>query len=201
MEHGDPLAVPGTAFAYADTGYVLLGEIIERTTGTGLAEALRTLLDYDALGLDATYLESLEPVPAAAQPRTHAYFLDIDRDRLDPSVDLYGGGGLVAPMADVARFYRALLAGEVFEDPETLETMLDVPEYSSADPAGMGIYLNVLSSEECWSHQGFWGTVAATCPGPDITVTVAIGQAQSELDLNDVAADAIEAVNSARIEG
>ena len=58
MDHGDPVGEPGTVYAYSDTGYVLLGEIIERATGAPLADAYRTLLDFEGLHLDETYLES-----------------------------------------------------------------------------------------------------------------------------------------------
>src|SRR5205814_1177974 len=44
MKHGKPLALPGAAFHYSDTGYVLLGEILERRTGHSLAAAYRSLL-------------------------------------------------------------------------------------------------------------------------------------------------------------
>ena len=70
MDHGAPVGEPGTVYAYSDTGYSLLGEIIERATGAPLADAYRTLLDFEGLHLDATYLESLEPAPpGSAGPR------------------------------------------------------------------------------------------------------------------------------------
>ena len=53
----------------------------------------------------------------------------------DPSADLYGGGGLVADVRDLARFYAALVAGDVFDDPATLTTMTSVPD-ASADVGG-----------------------------------------------------------------
>src|SRR5207249_2644707 len=71
MTHGKPLFKPGTSFHYSDTGYVLLGEIIERQTQQSLAAAYRSLLGFDRLGLHETYLETLEPTPAKAMPRAH----------------------------------------------------------------------------------------------------------------------------------
>jgi D-alanyl-D-alanine carboxypeptidase len=38
---GDPLGPPGQQFAYSDTGYILLGDIIERATGKTLGAAYR----------------------------------------------------------------------------------------------------------------------------------------------------------------
>src|SRR4051794_10516153 len=100
MTHGRPLFAPGMGFAYSDTGYILLGEVLERTTGRGLAAAYRRLLRFDRLGLDDTYLETLEPVPPGARPRAHQYLGDIDMTGADPSFDLYGGGGLVSSVDD-----------------------------------------------------------------------------------------------------
>src|SRR5262249_28581674 len=66
VEHGKPYSAPGKEFHYADTGYILLGELLQRATGKGLGPALRGLLGYQRLGLRRTYLETLEPRPAGA---------------------------------------------------------------------------------------------------------------------------------------
>jgi D-alanyl-D-alanine carboxypeptidase len=84
MKHGKPLARPGAEFHYADTGYVLLGEILERVTGHSLAAAYRTLLHFNKLGLADTYLETLEPKPPHAKQRAHQYLGTIDTGSFDP---------------------------------------------------------------------------------------------------------------------
>jgi D-alanyl-D-alanine carboxypeptidase len=132
ITHGKPYGPPGKDFHYADTGYVLLGEIIERTTGRPLATALRRLLKFEKLGLAATYLESLEVRPHAAHPRAHQYYQQIDATAFDPSFDLYGGGGPISTVDDLTRFYRALLQGRVFEKRATLRTMLGKPTRSGS---------------------------------------------------------------------
>ena len=63
MLEGDPLGEPGEVYAYSDTGYVLLGDVIERATGGTLGAAYRDLLRFDVLGLDSTWLEQVEPEP------------------------------------------------------------------------------------------------------------------------------------------
>jgi D-alanyl-D-alanine carboxypeptidase len=78
MDHGDPLARPGVAYHYSDTGYVLVGEIIEQASGRPLAAAYRTLLGFERLGVDETYLETLEPAPTGVAPPAHQYVDDID---------------------------------------------------------------------------------------------------------------------------
>ncbi|MGZ8766308.1 MAG: serine hydrolase domain-containing protein, partial [Acidimicrobiia bacterium] len=72
--HGDPLGDPGEVFHYSDTGYLLLGEIIERVTDESLAAAVRRLIGFRKLGLDHTYWETFEEPPAGQAPRAHQYF-------------------------------------------------------------------------------------------------------------------------------
>lgn len=194
MAQGDPVGPPGEQFEYADTGYVILGDVIERTTGDDLGASLRALIGYDELGLDGTYLESIEEPPPAAGPRSHQLFGDLDTYDVDPSFDLWGGGGLVAPMRDVARFYDALLGGEVFDDDATLETMLEMSAVSADDPAGMGIFVSTVAGETCFGHTGFWNVLGLTCPDSDRSIGLTLGQALADTDLYAVAEDVLALV-------
>jgi len=160
MKWGKPHFEPGKDFHYSDTGYDLLGEMIERLSGMPLAKAYRTLLDFKKLGLDETYLETLEPVPAGVKSLSHPYFGEIDAIDLDPSHGLYGGAGLVSSVEDLARFYRALLKNEVFKRASTLLTMMIVPPTNTHTVAGayaLGINRVDISGNLCWGHRGFWG--------------------------------------------
>jgi D-alanyl-D-alanine carboxypeptidase len=177
MTNGKPLSEPGAEYHYSDTGYVLLGEMLERLTGRGLAAAYRTLLRFDRLGLDETYLETLEPRPEHAKPRAHQYLGTLDTTGFDPSFDLYGGGGLVSTVDDLVRFYRALLGGDVFKEPATLRTMLGKPASGSPSDLGMGIFAARLGGETCWGHGGFWGIVAFYCPRSRVTIASTVNQA------------------------
>lgn len=177
MDHGEPSGEPGEQYAYSDTGYIVLGEIIERASGAPLASAVRSLLDFDRLGLDETYWEALEPTPPGIAGRAHQYFGELDGYSLNPSFDLYGAAGLVSTADDLSAFYRALLRGELFAQPETLSTMLDIPATNAAVQAGMGIFRHDLSRTTCWGHSGMWGTAVLTCPGIDVTVATSIDQA------------------------
>ena len=97
------------------------------------------------------------------------------RDGFDPSFDLYGGGGLVSTVDDLARFYRALLHGQVFEKPATLRTMLGKPNSRRVADLGMGIFSNRIggrSGEDCWAHSGFWGTTVIDCPASNVTLAL-----------------------------
>ena len=179
MTHGEPYAPPGKEFHYSDTGYVLLGEILERRTGLGLADAYRSLLGFEKLDLGLTYLETLESRPRAAQPRAHQYYETIDSTGFDPTFDLYGGGGIVSTVDDLARFYRALLEGRVFKSTATLRTMLGKANPQRVADAGMGIFSVLIggrTGENCWGHSGFWGTTVVHCPHSGVTLALTVNQ-------------------------
>ncbi|MDX1991389.1 MAG: alpha/beta fold hydrolase [bacterium] len=184
VDTADPVGDPGAQYSYSDTGYILLGELIERQTGQNLGAAVRALLDYERLGMTNTYWERLESVPDRLE-MSHQYFGDVDiTESLDPSVDLFGGGGLVSTSRDLAVFFRALLRGEVFEQAQTLETMLTIPETNrgvqDGMDAGMGIFRISGDGLTCWTHGGFWGVIALYCPDLDIAIARSINQANQQ---------------------
>jgi len=183
IAYGDPHFKPGAGYHYSDTGYILLGEILEGYTRRPVAQALHLMLNFRRLGLDETYMETMEPLPVSARDLSHPYFGEGDTFAFDPSFDLYGGGGLVSSAEDLARFYRALLRGEIFRDPATLRTMLTVPPTNERSPGGayaMGLQRRTIGGQECWGHTGFWGTSAYHCAGPDVTIVRHYNQAQPE---------------------
>lgn len=174
MEKGRPYGAPGTVYHYSDTGYILLGEILERVTGQGLAQALRQLLGFDRLKLTSTWLETLEPAPAGVADRAHQYMGDLDIYAGDPSFDLYGGGGLVATPKDMAAFTRALLTGKVYRDPKTLDLMLSNPGITTERDYRMGIYAMTLAGDTGFGHTGFWNTFSFHIPATDVTMASSI---------------------------
>ena len=77
MANGEPLAPPGRNVSYSDTGYILLGQIVESVSGRPQAAAYRQLLRFGRLGVSATFFETLEPKPPGAGA-AHQYFGDLD---------------------------------------------------------------------------------------------------------------------------
>lgn len=176
MDRSKPIGAPGEVFSYSDTGYILLGEIMEQVSGLPQAIAYRTLLSFDRLGLRHTWFETLEPAPTDLPARAHQFAGNRDVTELNPSFDLFGGGGLVSTVRDEATFLRALMTGEVFDRADTLHTMLLIPT-TNIQPANgvgagyaMGIYSVVVDGQTCWGHTGFWGTSFFHCPPVDVTI-------------------------------
>ncbi len=168
-----PVGAPGERYHYSDTGYILLGAIIERYTGKNVGLAVRDLVGFRKLGLERTWFETLAPEPKAAGPRVHQYIGGADSWGLDPSFDLYGGGGIDAPLEEMGGFLEALLTGRVFARPSTLETMLRA---RSPDRGGYGLGIFQIDTlgHHGYGHAGFWGTIGYYFPADRLTVAVAV---------------------------
>lgn len=163
-EWGDPVGKPGEKFFYSDTGFVLMGHMIERLTGEALPVAVRRLVGFDKHGLAETVWERGDALGVPVGKRVHQYMAGQDTYTWDPSVDLYGGGGLVASMRDVARFYSLLFGGKIYENTSTLETMLSNDDLPESSPYRHAVFVKNYSGLKVYEHGGFWGTLVLYDP-------------------------------------
>jgi len=169
IEWLDPVGQPGEIYSYSDTGYILLGLILEATTQKKLGPAVRELVNYDQLGLEATFWEYMEPEPSQLE-RAHQYYADYDITSWHASFDLYGGGGLVSNPKDMGRFMEALLNGRVYKEAKTIEHM----KSRGTEPYRLGLMRVLLDGVEAFGHQGFWNTFAYYLPELDLCVAGSI---------------------------
>lgn len=181
MINGKPIGPPGQRFGYSDTGYILLGEIIERHTGDNLGKSARSLLRFDRLGLKDTYWEQFEQKPAKVLFAGNAIGSN-DLTHANHSFDLFGGGGLISSTNDLATFMRALVRGDVFADRRTLAMLLTVTD-AARDPddyreiEGNGVVLVKIGRYKCFGHSGFWGVDTAYCPENDLSFAWTVNHA------------------------
>lgn len=200
LARGGPLAPPGAAFHYSDTGYLLLAETLETATGRPMPQALRDLLGTRRLGLRHTWFDTLEPAPRDAPPRVAQHFDDRPLSAFDPSIDLYGGGGLVSTLPELTRLFRALVRGEVFENPGTATRMATPsPQSLAAGTAGygMGLARLVHAGVTCHGHHGFWGLAVWHCPAIDVTIAAAVTSTRARPALTALVHEALDAVAAA----
>ncbi|MHA7130158.1 serine hydrolase domain-containing protein [Algoriphagus namhaensis] len=168
VEKGEPIGPPGEQFSYSDTGYLILGEIIEKYTGKDLDGGIKELLGLEKFGLERTDWERKDPETDSL--RIHQYFQGMDTFGFSPTVDYYGGGGLLSTTSELVQFFQALFAGQIFKNPETLEIMLEPVSY--AEKAGMdyqmGMYRVKIDGKMAYTHSGFWGTQVVYIPDLEI---------------------------------
>lgn len=118
---GEPLDFePGAEHRYSNSGYVLLGLLIEHATGQSYADAVQTRL-LDPLGLADT--SPGVPTERAAVGYTRSGDVLTPAPLVDPSIP-YAAGMLSSTARDLHRWTRALHAGAPFQKPETLTRML-----------------------------------------------------------------------------
>ena len=109
--HATPSFASGEGFGYSDTGYVVVGMLVEQVTGRPLHQVYRELV-FDPLGMERTWLEGHEP--ARTRDVAHHYSGGVDWARISPTID-WAGGGLVTTAPDLARFVRALWSERIVD--------------------------------------------------------------------------------------
>jgi CubicO group peptidase (beta-lactamase class C family) len=116
---------PGEEWSYSNSGYVLLTEVVARTSGKPFSEFARTRL-FEPLGMQlTTYVDDLRYL---IRNRALAYEKDGDRWRLDMDIgNDRGGGALFSTPADLVTWADALVAhrlgkfvSEKLQEPATL---------------------------------------------------------------------------------
>ncbi|WP_432055048.1 serine hydrolase domain-containing protein [Streptomyces sp. bgisy022] len=136
-------------YSYSNTNYVLLGEVVEQVTGRSYAaEAEQRIIA--PLRLTGTSF----PGSRTSLPDSHgrAYAADgTDVTELDPRV-AGAAGELVTTLADLDRFYSALLGGELLP-PHWLREMLDTR--AAHGSYGLGLFPQELPcGTTVWGHNG-----------------------------------------------
>jgi len=117
VAHGPTSTVPGKTYAYTNTGYLLLGLIVEAATGNPYAREVERRI-IRPLRLDGTSLPGTDPDIPGPHPhgyvpiRQDAQTQLVDVTRMNPSV-MGAAGSLVSTTEDLNRFYGALLAGRL----------------------------------------------------------------------------------------
>ncbi|GAA0878864.1 serine hydrolase domain-containing protein [Algoriphagus jejuensis] len=168
VEKGEPIDPPGQQFSYSDTGYVILGGLIERYTGKSLDAGIKELLGLEKLGLARTDFERVDP--ATDKLRIHQYFQGMDTYGFSPTMDYFGGGGFLSTTQELVDFFQALFQGKIFENPETLQLMLEPVTYTEKAQMDyqMGMYRVKVNGLDAYCHSGFWGTQVLYIPELDL---------------------------------
>lgn len=110
-----PRFAPGAGWAYSNTGYIVLGMIVEAVTGNDLGTEITGRL-IRPLGLGSTtYPEAGDK--RIRGPHAHGYYAFpgqpvMDITELEPSLP-GAAGSLISTGPDLTRFVRALLSGKV----------------------------------------------------------------------------------------
>ena len=158
-DNGTPYFAPGEEgqWKYSNTGYILLGMIIEKVTGEKLGDLMQKRI-FDPLGMESAVL--IEGVPQEGEITTHGYYWTEDGQRVDTTEwnasQGWAAGAAAMTATDLATYAKALAAGELFQNPETLKEML-VFDPSAKFVVGFsyGLGLGDFAGDgSVWGHAG-----------------------------------------------
>ncbi|MER5205275.1 serine hydrolase domain-containing protein [Streptomyces sp. NPDC002825] len=150
---------PGTGWGYSNTGYVVLGLIVDEVTGRPWREEVESRI-LRPLGMHHTYLPGA--TPTLRRPHARGYQVFAGGERTDVTEQIVPDlGGYVSTTADVNRFFRGLLGGELLSEARLAEMRHTVPvpeEFEVFWPGGrygLGLVELPLScGGSYWSHEG-----------------------------------------------
>lgn len=202
-----PLFEPGSAWAYSDTGYVLLGTVIEAATNQSVFDlaqdrflgplGLTNTVPSDAeqiAGLAVGYTTEDNPFGLAARTMN-----ETGRLTWNPVVE-WTGGGFASTSADLARWGQALFTGVAMQA-DYLDRLLEgVPVDPNAPGifygSGVAIYENTQHGP-VYGHGGWIpGYVSSLRHYADYGLTIAF-QINSDVGVVDDSTDLVPALEAA----
>ncbi len=159
---------PDTFWRYSNTGYVYLGQLVERVTGIPWATLVRQRL-LDPLGLTHTYVQGAERPPGpvvrghrvTGPPASTTKTPLGGNDPLTPFTSVVtaaGSAGAIASTAeDVARWAQALYTGQVYPKALVKAQIADVKRVDQFHPKtryGLGVQYVKYDKVVTYGHSG-----------------------------------------------
>ncbi|TXR60547.1 D-alanyl-D-alanine carboxypeptidase [Bacillus sp. AY18-3] len=154
-----PDFAPGKSWSYSNTGYVLLGILIETVTGNSYAEEIENRI-IEPLELSNTFL----PGNSSVIPGTkHARgYIQLDGASEPKDVTYYNpsmgssAGDMISTADDLNKFFSYLLGGKLIKEQQLKQMLTTVPTGEAAlGRYGLGIYETKLpNGVSIWGHGG-----------------------------------------------
>jgi D-alanyl-D-alanine carboxypeptidase len=180
---------PGTNWAYSNTNYVLLGQLVEAVTGQTYVTLLRQRF-FDPLGLTSTYVQGAEPARGTTIVHSYRFFTTSVKEKptslwdgtgISPFrsvVTAAGSAGAVASTSwDLAHWAQALYSGQLLAPPAFSQMLDFAPALAtrSAVPYGLGVQEYTISGRTAYGHGGrLLGARSAIRYLPSAGISIAI---------------------------
>jgi CubicO group peptidase (beta-lactamase class C family) len=160
---------PGEKWSYSNSGYVVLGYLIERISGIAYAEFIRQNILVPLQMSDSGY-----DVQITITPRRASGYQRVGKELVNaPYADMsvpYAAGGLYSTTADLLKWTRGLFSGTLLSA-ASLEKMTT----SRMGGYGFGIYVQTVGGRRFFYHGGgISGFSSALVYFPEGEITVAV---------------------------
>ena len=184
---------PGDQWKYSNTGYVLLGAIVRKVSGTFYGDLLRDRV-FRPMGMTtARVISEADIVPHRAAGYRLVKGVLQNQEWVSPQWNTTADGSLYLSLQDWIAWDRGLRAGSVLK-PESWRAVFEPVRLNSGrrHPYGFGWDVERLAGQEVRRHGGAWQgfkTYIARYLGDDITIIALanLEQAQPERIVNAIA--------------
>jgi D-alanyl-D-alanine carboxypeptidase len=191
VEAGEPYFEPGAEgqWQYSNTGYILLGMIIEAATGQTYEANLQARI-FEPLGLENIFLLNGQPEPGLLPEGYLGTPFDYTTGEWNLSQG-WSAGAVVADAEAMATFLKALFSGDLFQDPATVDLMLEpaAPGFEGFNDDfyyGHGMFYKLGLLGHGGQALGYQSDVAYL-PDKDVTIVIWGNSAENDLSNGAVA--------------
>ena len=181
IEHGAPVGDVGERHVYSDTGFVILGHVLQRVTGQPYQTLCRRRL-FRPLGMTETWLEGHEEPLSTL---SHSYSGRWDGLQLNGSAD-WAAGGHVSTVADLQRFLTGLFRDAAVLSSASIDRMLVSVAVPGQPDRRYGLGVGVrreaaegrpATTQTFWGHGGHWGSFMFYAPAWRATIAGTVNRA------------------------
>ncbi|MBA5245959.1 beta-lactamase family protein [Marnyiella aurantia] len=182
IQQGKPDFKPGKDSMYSNSGYLLLGYIIEQVTGKSYQENLKTRI-LDKVGLYNTYSET---DPSQYSKRAASYKFDGEKWSHEADTHpsfTYSAGNIVSTTEDLAKMMKALFSGKLV----SMKTVDLMKQTNPQTHIGYGLFRTPIFGKAGFGHTGRIDEFhAGLAHIPEDKFTVAVLANGTNVKLNDI---------------
>jgi CubicO group peptidase (beta-lactamase class C family) len=195
-ELGCPMAArPGATFAYSNSGYDLLGTVIERVSGQSYHDFFQVGV-FAPLGMRDTFSA---PETRAGDPRRATGYDVGESEELVANTgsefdELVGSGSFCTTVPDLARYEQSLRQYRLISEASTLALFHGVPTGEDSIRYGLGWFIGSYNGAALADHEGAWnGFRSYLCCYLDVPFSIFVLTNHPDVDLLEIANVATEA--------
>ncbi|MBX0351935.1 serine hydrolase domain-containing protein [Bacillus toyonensis] len=151
-----PEFAPGKGWSYSNTGYVLLGILIEKVTGNSYAEEIENRI-IEPLDLSNTFLPGNSSVIPGTKHARGYIQLDGASELKDVTYINPGSsdGDMISTADDLNKFFSYLLSGKLLKEQQLNQMLTTVPTDREGTGYGLGIVeIKLPNGVSVWGHRG-----------------------------------------------
>lgn len=185
----EPLEFPsGEKYSYSDSGYILLGLIIERLSGVTYEEFITQNL-FSIADLNNTYCGNPENL---IPNRASGYSLDSMGYKPAQYMTMkvpYAAGNIISNVDDLYSWTQSLHSGEIISK-EQLSKMFTSAKISSRENTGYGLgtFVKTFSNQPVYFHDGWiYGYISSQFYFPESDIFVVVLSNSTSIDSHEIA--------------